>query len=227
MFTNHFHAAHRPFLSAIIIACLAVAVLPKIAKAAPTFFSNVPYDPDSIFNPNVDANGISISPNINNGWDQGRGMRFTMNADQSMTSFGVLQDVTRKTLNFEIFDVTNSAVLASGSTGNISTSGLEFIDVFFGQIDLLAGNTYHMEFDFTGISNLNYFHWEGQTPNYTEGAFGDIDGTLGGPDGMSNAALAQFRVNASASTAIPEPAAYAVLGFGLAGLGFARRWRAN
>ncbi len=227
MFTSHIHLAHRPFLAAIVLACLAVAVLPTISKAAPIVFSNAPYDPDSIFNPAVDANGIVTYPNANDGWDHGRGMRFTMNADQSITSFGVLQDVTRKTLNFEILDITNSAVLASGSTGNISTSGLEFIDVFFDQIDLLAGNTYHMEFDFIGISNLNYFHWEGQSPNYTEGAFGNIDGTLGGPAGTSNAILPQFRVNASASAAIAEPAALAVLGFGLAGLGFARRLRAN
>ncbi|MFT5485621.1 MAG: hypothetical protein ACI9JL_002176 [Paracoccaceae bacterium] len=227
MFTNHTHVAHRPILSVIVLACLAVAVLPTISKAAPTVFSNVPYDPDSIFNPAVDANGILLSHNSNNGWDGGRGMQFTMNANQSITSFGVLQDVTRKTLNFEIFDITNSAVLASGSTGNISTSGLEFIDVFFGQIDLLAGNAYHMEFDFTGNSNLNYFYWEGQSPNYTEGAFSDINGTLGGPGGTSNTILPQFRVNTSESTAIPEPAGLAVLGFGLAGLGFVRRRRAN
>ena len=227
MFTNHTHVAHRPILSVIVLACLMVIFLPTVSKATPTVFSNVPYDPASIFNPAVDENGILTSVNSSDGWGSGRGMQFTMNADQSITSFGVLLDVTRKTLNFEIFDITNDTLLKSGSTGTISTSGLEFVDVFFTQIDLLSGNAYHMEFDFTGNSNLNYFHWEGQSPNYTEGAFSDINGTLDGPGGTSNSVLPQFRVNASASTAIPEPAAFAVLGFGLAGLGFARRRRAN
>ena len=125
MITNHIHVAHRPFLAAIVLACLAVAVLPTISKAAPTVFSNAPYDPNSIFNPAVDANGITISPNINNGWDQGRGMRFTMNADESITSFGVLQDVTRKTLNFEIFDITKNAVLVSGALESYSRDRLK------------------------------------------------------------------------------------------------------
>jgi hypothetical protein len=199
--------------------------MPARSIAAPIVFSNVPLPAEGIFNPAVNAEGILISPNSNNGWADGRGMQFVMNADQSITSFGVLQDVTNKVLNFEIFDVTNNAVLASGSTGNVSTAGLEFVDVFFGQIDLLMGNTYHMEFDFAGISNLNYFHWEGQRPNYTEGAFGDIDGTLGGPGGTSNMILPQFRVNAS--IAIGEPGTLALFGLGLVGIGFACRRRTS
>lgn len=222
MYTKFAPTALRLITSAVVLVCFAVATAPATSIAAPIVFSNAPLPAEGIFHPSVNAEGILLVHNVNNGWDSGRGMQFVMNANQSITSFGVLQDVTNKILNFEIFDVTNDAVLASGSTGNVSTAGLQFIDVFFGEIALLAGNTYHMEFDFTGNSNLNYFHWEGQRPNYTEGAFSNIDGTLGGPGGTSNSILPQFRVNASADTALPEPGTLALFGLSLVGFGFSR-----
>ncbi|CAN0458722.1 unnamed protein product, partial [Ectocarpus fasciculatus] len=122
--------------------------MPATSVAAPIVFSNTPNDPV----------GYVSSPTGNDGWADGRGMRFDMTSTTSITSFGVLHDVTNKILDFEILDVTNSVVLASGSTGSVSTTGLEFIDVLFPTIDLLAGNTYHMAFSFTGTVNQGFYH---------------------------------------------------------------------
>lgn len=191
------------------VVAITLVTLANVSFAS-IIFSNTPNDPT----------GQVFSTNSNDGWDNGRGMLFNMISDVNITSFGVLQNFGQQNsvnMNYEIFDVTNNSVVRSGSTGVVSTNGLEFIDVMFADLLLLAGNTYHMEFTFNGSSLQNFFHNEGSTVNYTEGAFANINGTVGGPNGTRNSVVAQFRVN-GAVTEASAPATVALFILCLAGL---------
>lgn len=188
-----------------------------VASAALITFDNQPNDPT----------GMVFSTNSNDGWNDGRGMQFGLSTNTSIDSFGVLQDISLQSgisLAFEIFDVTNNVILRSGSSGVVGTNGLEFIDVFFAPLQLLAGNIYHMEFTFDGLSNQNFFHDERGALTYNDGPFINIDSTIDGPGSVSNFVLAQFRTNTSTGqTPIPEPGILALIIVGLLGLRVSRK----
>jgi len=206
-----FHRYVRHRSPAAIFVVTTLLTLSTESFAAPIVFSNTPADPV----------GSVFTTDSNDGWALGRGMRFEMNADYSIHSFGVLVDVTDRELSYEILDVVSDTILRSGSLGSVSTSGLEFVDVAFAPLLLNSGQTYHMEFTYEGTSNQNFFHDEVDFgPNYTEGPFSNIDGTAGGPGAIQNGVLARFRVNA---LPIPEPSTLALLGMCLVAIAAARR----
>ncbi|MCP4341657.1 MAG: PEP-CTERM sorting domain-containing protein [Desulfobulbaceae bacterium] len=204
-----------------VIPLAGVAALLLVASAAQgalITFENTPNDPV----------GSVYTTNDNDTWNTGRGMQFGVSSNVTIDLFGVYQDfgpLAAETLNYEIYDVTNSTVLRNGNTGAVTTTGLEFIDVTFAPLTFLAGNIYHMEFDFDGNSNQNFFYTEaggfGGDPGYlAEGQFININSTRGGPNSTDNFVLARFHVNVAD---VPEPSVMALLGLGLAGIGFARK----
>jgi hypothetical protein len=205
-------------LTSKVIAVLLFTSACFSATANIIVFENTPNDPT----------GQVFTTNANDDWDIGRGMQFSVSSTTIIDSFGVLQDLSLNngiSMNYEIFDITNNSVMQSGNTGVVGTNGLEFIDVFFSPVQFQIGNLYHMEFDFNGLSNQNFFHVEaggfGGNPGYlAEDSFININSTAGGVTATDNFVIAKFRVNVVEDVEpVNTPAPLAILLLGALTLG--------
>ena len=178
------------------------------------------------FVPPSDTTGHVYSTNSNDGYVQGRGVVFTPTSNLTLTNVAVYQDLTNVNLSYTLR-------LASATTGNVgggsilssgsqlaTTSGLQFVDFALAPTTLTAGTYYFLDFAFNGNSNQNYFYDQSGAEPYSQAGFAGIDGTQGGS--TSNFVLARIRLNGDVA-AVPEPATWAMMLIGLAGIGLAVR----
>jgi len=196
-----------------LVGCLVVlaGLFGAVADAKASFIT---------FIPPTDPTGAVFTTNTNDAYSIGRGMSFVMLANDTIDSVGIYHDLTGINLSFELAQTLVSSgnvtagqtILRSGSA-LVTTAGLQFIDFSFAPLTLLAGNSYHFEFTFTGNGNQNFFHTQQFQPPFNQGAYTVVDGTAGG--NTSNFVIPRMRVN---SVIIPEPSSIALLGLGAVGL---------
>jgi hypothetical protein len=171
--------------------------------------------------------GVSLqhfTSNVNDIYDGGRGMAFTMNSTIQVNSFGFFTAGLTGPATWTLRQITNlSGDLNTGST-LIKTQIHDFIgggpaysdSVLFAPVTLTAGNSYHLEITYSQAAGQNHFYdWNG--PSVNIGVLTLLDGTQGG--NTSNTVAPGFRINA-----VPEPASMAALALG-AGLLARRRNR--
>ncbi len=179
------------------------------------------------FIPTNDATGTVYTNNANEGWDNHRGIGFTVSATQTLSSVGAWLDLTNTDLHFAVYEISapqdvffRGTLLASGGS-TVSTSGLEWVDYGVNPLTLNTGTNYLIEFWFNGPSNQS-FYFNNQNAAWSQGAYTGLDGTLG--DDFYNSTVAAFRVNALAPSGdVPEPASLALIGAGMLALGLRRR----
>lgn len=179
------------------------------------------------FTPANDSAGQVYTNNANEGWDNHRGIGFTVSATQTLSSAGVWLDLTNTELSFVISEISSptdvfarTRLLASGGS-TVSTQGFEWIDYGFDPLTLNVGTNYLIEFWFNGPSNRS-FYFNNDNSAWSQGAYTGLDGTIG--DDFYNSTVAAFRVNALAPAGnVPEPASLALIGAGLFALAMRRR----
>jgi len=181
------------------------------------------------FTPDNDAAGQVYTNNANEGWDNHRGIGFTVNSTQTLSSVGAWLDLTNTDLSFAVSEISapsdvfsRTRLLASGGS-TVSTTGFEWIDYGFDALTLNAGTNYLIEFWFNGPSNQS-FYFNNQNAAWSQGAYMGLDGTIG--DDFYNSTVAAFRINAIEPAAdVPEPASLALVGAGIFALGLRSRRR--
>lgn len=161
------------------------------------------------FVPPNDPDGRVFTTNSNDGWFDGRGVVFQATEDGTISSIGVFHDLTGETLSYTLSQVTSAVgdietgetILASGSTV-VNTNGLEWIDFPIANVPYTAGNFYHIEFDFPGAANQNFFY-DNDDVSFTQDSFEVIDGTSGGDTG--NTVMPAIRMEFEPGGAAPAP----------------------
>lgn len=174
------------------------------------------------FVPPNDTTGVILSTNANDGWGDRRGIGFTVDASQTLSSVGGYFDLTDIALNYGVYEISSShdvfartRLLASGGS-TISTGGLQWVDYGFNDLTLSAGKSYLIEFWFSGLAN-QAFYFNNQNVPWSQGDYTSIDGTSG--DAFYNAVVANFRINAIEPRGdVPEPASLVLVGVGLLAL---------
>jgi len=189
----------KKFLSSTLLIC---AICTSVSAATITFV------------PPNDTSGAISSTNSNDGYSTGRGILFTVDSATTVDSVGIYQDLTNVSLSFDL-EIFNGTNLANGGS-TVSTTGLEWIDYGGFEVNLSPGNTYHLEFTFTGNSNQNFFY-NNFNVTWSQDGFSALDGTR--TNFASNSVVAAFRMNAVPDTGSTA----ALLGAGVAALAFARR----
>jgi hypothetical protein len=194
----------------------ALICISNLAAAAPIAFT-----------PPNDTAGTVYTNNANEGWDNHRGIGFKVSSTQTLSSVGAWLDLTDTDLRFAVYEISSSQdvfartrLLASGGS-TVSTNGFEWIDYGFSQLTLATDTNYLIEFSFNGPSNQS-FYFNNQNLAWSQGAYTDIEGTLG--DDFYNSTVAAFRINAlEPAGEVPEPASLALLGAGVFALSLRRR----
>jgi hypothetical protein len=169
------------------------------------------------------------STNSNDGWSSGRGIGFTVGQNTMINSVGLFQNLNNVTLNYGVYEVSaltgnfnRNATLRSGSR-TVTTVGLEWIDFSFSDLNLAVGTDYLVEFSFSGNSGQNFFYNNGNVA-WNQGVFQGLEGTISNT--FDNYVTGGFRVDAAASTDVPEPGSLFLFGAAALGLAAARRRRA-
>ena len=183
------------------------------------------------FAPPTDPDGRVFSFDDNDGWDGGRGIVFTTLRPVLLSSVSLYHDLTALDLAYQVASVERTTgllrdgqtVLRQGSR-TVTTAGLEWVPFNFAPLRLSGGNSYHIEFSFSGNGNQNVFHnncpdFPPDNPNscdsgeirYSVGPFSDVDGTQSGD--TANFVQPAVMVEVSEETpAIPEPGTFFLLG---------------
>lgn len=190
-----------------------------LLSAVPLFGATITFIP-----PN-DPVGAVFTTNSNDGYAGMRGLVFQMAGDAIIDSVGILQDLTGITLDWSVSQTTGfsgnvgsgKTVLRSGSAV-ATTDGLEWIDFSFAPLILGNGNSYLIEFSFTGSSNQN-FYYANVNMAWAQGSYTQLDGTSAGD--TINTVVPAIRLDEVAS--VPEPSACAMLAGGLGLLLLRRR----
>ncbi|HKW81586.1 MAG TPA: hypothetical protein VJQ49_11300 [Casimicrobiaceae bacterium] len=177
----------------------------------------------TVFIPPNDPVGHVFTTNSNDGWAVSRGVVFQVTSTQTLSSIGLLQDLTGVTVSYEVDQITSASgnvgpgksILRSGSA-TFTTSGLQFITFSIAPLTLQAGNFYLIRFQFSGNSNQNFFY-DNNNVAFSQSGFAQIDGTEN--DDTGNSVMPSIEVNSSgpvaSATAVP---ALSRVGLALLGL---------
>jgi hypothetical protein len=152
-------------------------------------FTNLCYSTDGViteFVPPNDLVGMVFTTNSNDVYVDGRGIVFEAMSNVTISSVGLFQDLTAETVGFTLSEVLvvngnvelGQTILATGSQ-SFTTTGLEWLDFSFAPIMLTAGSFYHIDFEFQGLSNQNFFYNNGNVP-WTQADFRLLEGTQSG-----------------------------------------------
>lgn len=181
------------------------------------------------FVPPNDQTGEVYTSNANDGWNEGRGIGLQVSSNQTISSVGVLQNLSNQALNYGVYEISSptngfnklQTLRSGGST--VSTVGLDWVDYGFASLTLETGKNYLIEFQFDGNSNENFFYNNGNQA-WTQGAYSSLDGTMSNDFG--NFVVGAFRIeSANTGNNVPEPGALGLVGAGLLGLALTRRRR--
>lgn len=160
------------------------------------------------FVPPNDTSGSITTTNDNDGYLFGRGLVFRATTAQIIDSIGIYLDVTDALLNWVIYQTTGitgdiatgQIALQSGSL-QVTTSGLEWVDIPVSSLALVANGTYHLSFTHEADGNQNFFY-NNANATWTQGVFTLIDGTGNGDTG--NTVVPAIRLN-TVNVAAPDP----------------------
>lgn len=170
----------------------------------------------------------------NGGMGSGRGIGFQVNQSFNMTKLGIDLNVlsAQNGFEFDIFSSSNGHNAGSllGSVLFNLGAGSGYQDQAF-NFSFLAGNYYVINFKRSNNaalgSNLGtHYAWEdvGSFVPYNYGAITVLEGFEGAFPSNGNPLIPFMRLTTDIGhTNVPEPGTIALLGLGLAGLGFARR----